>query len=925
MKKPLLNKIFIGSLVTLSAVLVTTQAFTITDLFNKINSNNGIIELEKPPVKDVEIDPSTIVTEGVKDNVFEAEVGHYEGVTGWAGEVDHKCVATSYLINQNFSGSICLTNISRGNASKNNTLSFTFNSDKDEIVNMDVTVTGLSSDTLFSKVVKTTVNDEPYGCDGTVLSDKNGVFVAQHYTTHFNHSLSTVTVPIKLKAGENTIKFSTRLTGENTMFGFDCINVKTTANLTGFVPEFWSLHDEDLVARLTPAPTANTTGVIQLYHEIESCGANVYYPMPSIGDGYANNTYTRDDNVSNNTFDYYFPNKEVGIQIGTVNKGPFKLTIDSPYVKVNAGGNSLDIIATEGIDESLITITPPYGKKVVGWYNAANKNEYWMGSTYRMPERNVTIRPIFDGEQYVSQKDVGTAADVYSGKVKITNALRDSACAGTYSTQTVKSNLKDTIIVTPNNEADTAVQFNCASGMKTGDQLATMIPCYWMDGSKKLTTVLQNQGTAALSFDFFIFTSGGSPEKAKSTPLSLSNGQKAYTTVTLNPGEVIELNWDMPRGHNTMMHGFYFNADASNFSLAMYQYIDCRHTLTLTGHPGITFEDGSTSALVEPHVGAPKIKTTLAEGEVLTGFVAGEDRYKPDLSDFVMGLSNVTLKATVSSNPVERTLTIEGDYAKFKDNSSQAKLYSDAPLPEGIIINAPTGMKHVGWVNVKTNDYYKDNSFVMPNENTTIAPVFDYSDDSKFLDSKTYDTSGNATDGSGKYADNARSGKAKLYDYGTPTGMNPIRVDQSKGFGLSTAGDVSNFMKTGAVKTAAGYYEKSASFHYDGAINKDDHFTLFKTQQNWNSSSKKVVEYSFTNYGNEDLTFTIHFATSSGNPLGTSKASKQFTIKAGESTSINWDIGSLQKDSLLLYVNFDSPTTNGINLSMNIFFNIEGK
>ena len=56
MKKPLLNKIFIGSLVTLSAVLVTTQAFTITDLFNKINSNNGIIELEKPPVKDVEIE-----------------------------------------------------------------------------------------------------------------------------------------------------------------------------------------------------------------------------------------------------------------------------------------------------------------------------------------------------------------------------------------------------------------------------------------------------------------------------------------------------------------------------------------------------------------------------------------------------------------------------------------------------------------------------------------------------------------------------------------------------------------------------------------------------------------------------------------------------------------------------------------------------
>ena len=160
------------------------------------------------------------------------------------------------------------------------------------------------------------------------------------------------------------------------MFGFDCINVKTTANLTGFVPEFWSLHDEDRVARLTPAPTANTTGVIQLYHKIESCGANVYYPMPSIGDGYANNTYTRDDNVSNNTFDYYFPNKEVGIQIGTVNKGPFKLTIDSPYVKVNAGGNSLDIIATEGIDESLITITPPYGKKVVGWYNADNKNEY---------------------------------------------------------------------------------------------------------------------------------------------------------------------------------------------------------------------------------------------------------------------------------------------------------------------------------------------------------------------------------------------------------------------------------------------------------------------------------------------------------------------------------------------------------------------
>ena len=124
MKKPLLNKIFIGSLVTLSAVLVTTQTFTITDLFNKINSNNGIIELEKPPVKDVEIDPSTIVTEGVKDNIFEAEVGHYEGVTGWAGDVDHKCVATSYLINQNFSGSICLTNISRGNASKNNTLSF---------------------------------------------------------------------------------------------------------------------------------------------------------------------------------------------------------------------------------------------------------------------------------------------------------------------------------------------------------------------------------------------------------------------------------------------------------------------------------------------------------------------------------------------------------------------------------------------------------------------------------------------------------------------------------------------------------------------------------------------------------------------------------------------------------------------------------
>ena len=923
MKTTLLKKLFIGSLSLLAGALVVTQGLAVSNLLNKISSNNDIINLEQPPVPDVVIDPSEIVTEGVVDNIFEAEYGLYEGSTGWAGELDHHCVSSSYLFNPNFSGSICLVNISKGNNSKNNSLSFTFNSSKAEVVNMEVAVTGLASDTLFKKVVKTTINDEPYNCDDVVLGMNNGQFVAQHYTTKFSHSITKVTVPIKLKEGENTIKFSTRLPGENTMFGFDYINVKTTAELSGFVSNFWNLQEEVNIT-FTTIPTANTAGVIRLQHD---CGADNYYPIPSLGDGFANKIYSRIDNTSSNTFDYYLPNNEIGIKVGTVNKGPFKLTIDSPYVSINSGADSLSIIATEGIDESLITTTAPYGKKIVGWYNANNKNEYWMGSTYRMPERNVTIRPIFDGKTFVEANDQGTAENIRSGKVDFipgsANYLRASACTGSYSTAVVNSSYKDTIIVLDNNEADTALQYNHASGMKAGDQLATMIPCNWATGTKRLQTVLQNQGTATLTFDFFIYRSGGSPELARSSALSLVGGAKAYVSLTLAPGQVEVLDWHMQNGHNNMMHGFYFTQDCSNFSLAMYQYIDARHTLSIGNGQKVTFEDGSATALVEPYQGAPKIVTNLEEGDVLTHFKQGDNTYKADLSDFVMGLSDVSLTPVIISNPVERTLTIEGIYATFADNTSTTKLYFGSSLPSGIKVTTPENMSHVGWVNVNSGEFYLTDSFIMPDSNTTIAPVFDYTDNSYFLDNKVYNTSGVAEDGT-TYAQNARSGKAKIYDYGNPSTTNPIRVDQCNGFGITSASSVSEFMKSGAVKTAEGYYEKSAFFTYDGNVTSENYFTLFKTQQSFNISNKKVAKFSFTNYGSEDLSFTISFSSSSGNPSGSKQKTKDFTVKAGESIVVDWNVEKLQKDSLLLFFEFTSSTSN-INLAMNLTFEIEGK
>lgn len=195
-----------------------------------------------PPASYVD---ETMGGSGVLDHIFEAEAAEFSGVSSTGNSADdygnHACAPASYAVNEGFSGGICLRSVSSPVGTAPNTFTFRFRSDKKVRCIMAITVsstqgggsTFLANSYLIS-VNGTAVENSvliPAKMDGQSPvsgSDVNGVYFY----------MQTVELEIKLEEGDNTVVFEAGA-GVQGANQFDCINIKTSADLTGFVPHYW--------------------------------------------------------------------------------------------------------------------------------------------------------------------------------------------------------------------------------------------------------------------------------------------------------------------------------------------------------------------------------------------------------------------------------------------------------------------------------------------------------------------------------------------------------------------------------------------------------------------------------------------------------------------------------------------------------------
>lgn len=229
------------------------------------------------------------------DNIFEAEAAEYSGVSSNnSGSFGHACVARSYVFDTSFSGNISLRNVAPPNEGSvtENSLKFTFTSDKAVKVNMEVSVASRYDSTPkwqemnFSTMYTTVVNGKYPSLDVVVpAGDATQIVQGNNYT-----AMQLIEFPITLQEGENTIEFIALDKACN----LDYINIKTSAKLTGWEDHYWS---DTSVISISKAPSETATGTITFSCKETDCTTTQDWTLPALTD----DAYIVDDSAADKT------------------------------------------------------------------------------------------------------------------------------------------------------------------------------------------------------------------------------------------------------------------------------------------------------------------------------------------------------------------------------------------------------------------------------------------------------------------------------------------------------------------------------------------------------------------------------------------------------------------------------------------------
>ena len=242
-----------------------------------IDTSKPMLPTTEYPDDEPEQPDNTPVDEGeLVDHIFEAEAAQFNGVsTNRSVSMGGICMAQSYFFDLSFSGSAIIRNITQ----TTNKYIFEFESDKAYKCTMEVAVASAYSTTWvdreLSAMYDISINYETLETDVVVpAGNADQVKGGNNYTC-----IQHVEVPVTIKEGSNLIIMRV-LDG---VCNLDYINIKTSANITGFTEKWW---EDDTVITID-LPTMDAAGTINL--ACEEHGKSNTFTLPALADG---NGYT---------------------------------------------------------------------------------------------------------------------------------------------------------------------------------------------------------------------------------------------------------------------------------------------------------------------------------------------------------------------------------------------------------------------------------------------------------------------------------------------------------------------------------------------------------------------------------------------------------------------------------------------------------
>ncbi len=445
-------------------------------------------------------------------NVFEFEGAEFNGTSK---DETYKCVGKSYAFSADMSGNIGLKNIPAGSK-----FSFTFNSDKNVRVPVKfVFANNYKVGKKLGDVFGVTVNG--YGAadlSATVPSEGNVADgLSQYYFT-----MVEVGGMISLEKGENIIEVTIKMDNVNP----DRMTIETSATLGGYTPQYWATD----FAEVTKVPTEEAKGSILISCPNNTAGHSVSYALPVLGSG----CYTLSGSEGDKTYTLTLAGQTIIV------KGKYLLTLSGATFE---DGSTQQLVASG--DSPTINVTVPDGRQLSGWYNVENAFEYYPGAQIVMPNKNITLAPLFEPTTYYSNASrVGKLlpeGKLYAGK--------ESGCYSLISAGKTAPVLKED----GTRELGDIYRFKGGTAtslknMAVGSYFLTSTKEYSpsspgnIGSTKTITYTVENFGAEEVTLRFALIKQSANP-----------NSQYVENTVTIAAGGIVTFSFDTTYLHNTFM------------------------------------------------------------------------------------------------------------------------------------------------------------------------------------------------------------------------------------------------------------------------------------------------------------------------------------------------------------------------------------
>ena len=221
-------------------------------------------------------------------------------------------------------------------------------------------------------------------------------------------------------------------------------------------------------------------------------------------------------------------------------KGKYLLTLSGATFE----DGSTQQLVTSG-DSPTVNVTVPDGRKLLGWYNVESAFEYYPGEKIVMPNKNITLAPLFEPTTYYSNASrVGKLlpeGKLYAGK--------ESGCYSLISAGKTAPVLKED----GTRELGDIYRFKGGTAaspknMAVGSYFLTSTKEYSpsapgnIGSTKTITYTVENFGAEEVTLRFALIKQSANP-----------NSQYVEKTVTIAAGGIVTFSFDTTYLHNTFM------------------------------------------------------------------------------------------------------------------------------------------------------------------------------------------------------------------------------------------------------------------------------------------------------------------------------------------------------------------------------------